>query len=224
MIGETVLVGGEPVGNVIVRPGEHLDGTDVSVPAGTVVAYTLAFPADYPGPMHDCKVTVRGHVCDVVGFCDHNRPGDVFGGMWDESLCPWDMLVPVQLCPGDMSVVVCVFEVVVTYDDLGDPVRARDAVYAGAAQARMVSGGESTAPDGSRTAAESWRFVVPWQDAFARLRPEHAEIDFGGGMYDVVSMTNVDMRSEFASFEAVLRNRIEQAAGSGQGAMPTPSA
>jgi len=214
MIGETVYVGSEPVANVLVHPGAHEDGDDLRFPAGTVVSYTLAFPYDYPGPLHDTKVTVRGVECEVIGFCDHERPQDVFDGMWDLSTCPWDMTVPVRVCGGDMTAGIAVYSVSVTYDDMGDPVKSRTLAFIGDAQARMESGSESTAPDGSKIAVEKWWFVVPWSSCFAQLRPQTTEIDMGSFTYDVVSVKNVDMKSEFASFEAVLReNTVSQESG-----------
>ena len=38
MRGETVLVNGEPVDNVLVEPGEHVDEESISIPTGTKVA------------------------------------------------------------------------------------------------------------------------------------------------------------------------------------------
>ena len=202
MRGETVLVDGVAVENVLVNPGEHVDETYISVPAGTEIAYTLAFPASYAGPLSDATVTVRGIECRTVGHADHLNPQAVFGS-WG---LDWDMTVLVERVPGDMSQQIAVYLVEVGYDDMGDPVRTRTPLFSGPAQARMDSNvgasGETTAPDGSATITETWRFVVPWQQAFSSLRPNHAEIDMGGATYDVQSITNVDMRSEFASFKA----------------------
>ena len=221
MIGETVYVESEPVDNVLVHPGAREDADSLNVPAGTVVSYTLAFPHDYPGPLHDTKVTVRGVECEVVGYCDHERPQDVFEGMWDLSLCPWDVTVPVTACGGDMTAIVDVYSVSVEYDDMGDPVRSRTLVYSGSAQARMESGSESIAPDGSKTAVEQWWFVIPWIGLFSQLTPQRTEIDMGGHTHDVVSVKNVDMKSEFASFEAIRRVDAGESGESGVQAWQT---
>jgi len=221
MRGETVLVNGVEVENVLVNPGEHVDKTDIDVPAGTEIAYTLAFPDTFPGPLSDAAVTVRGVECRTVGRADHLNPRSVFGS-WG---MPWDMTVLVTRVPGDMTAVITVWSVSVTYDDMGDPVRERSAVWSGAAQARMESGTESTAPDGSAATTETWWFVVPWQAAFAALRPSRAEIEMDGAVYDVVSVSNVDMRSEFASFKAVRRgDRTAEPGGYGGSGEETPSA
>lgn len=207
MRGETVYVDGAPVDNVLVRPGEHLDEADVSVPAGTVIAYTLGFPASYPGSISGAKVTVRGHTCDSVGFCDHVRPRDVFGDAWDAGICPWDMTVPVQLCEGAMDAEISIMSTSAVYDGAGRPVRTSEAVYEGTAQARRsqsaAGGGEDLLADGSKRPVETWFFVVPWQDSFAVLRPSNATVAMGGAVYDVSSIENVGGRSEYASFEAV---------------------
>lgn len=201
MRGETVLVNGAPVDNVLVSVGDHTEGTDARVPAGTVVAYTLAFPSSYEGPLSDAAVTVRGVECRSVGHCDHNRPADVFGGAWIEELCPWDMTVPVRLATADARKHVRVVATSVTYDELGDPVRSDSLAYEGPAQARWVSGARGTSVDGSAVVAETWAFVIPWSAAVAALRPEAARVECDGAVFDAVSVANVDGRGEFASIE-----------------------
>ena len=201
MRGEAVLVDGVPVENVLVAVGDHTEGTDAHVPAGVVVAYTLAFPASYPGPLHDAKVTVRGVECDTVGFCDHNRPADVFGGAWIEELCPWDMTVPVRLATLDERRQLRVVATSVTYDELGDPVRAESCAFEGPAQARWVSGGRGTAADGSADIAETWAFVVPWSAGLAALRPESTRVECDGAVFDAASVRDVDGKGEFCTIE-----------------------
>ena len=205
MRGKTVLVNGEPVENVLVNVGEHVDEVDITGPAGTEIAYTLAFPSSYEGPLADAIVTVNGVECRTVGYADHLDPASVFGS-WG---LDWDMTVLVERVPGDMSQPVAIYLVEVVYDDMGDPHRSRTPLYEGMAQARMDSGvgasGEKPAPDGTVTATETWWFVVPWQEAFGSLRPNHAEIEMAGATYDVKSVEDVGMRGEFASFRAVRR-------------------
>ena len=201
MRGETVLVNGAPVENVLVAVGDHTDGTDARVPAGVVVAYTLAFPASFAGPLSDAAVTVRGVECRTVGHCDHNRPADVFGGAWIEELCPWDMTVPVRLATSDARKRARVVATSATYDELGDPVRTEACAYEGPAQARWVSGSRGTAADGSAEVAEIWAFVVPWSAGIAALRPESTRVECDGAVFDAVSIRDVDGRGEHASIE-----------------------
>ena len=205
MRGETVYVGGEAVENVLVRPGDHTVESGIDVPAGTIIDYTLGFPASYEGGISDAKVTVRGHVCDTVGFSDHTRPQDVFGGQWDMQICPWDMSVAVKLCAGEMTAAIGISRTSATYGADGRPVRTSELVYSGNAQARRADGGEDAVADGSRLPRESWRFVVPWQEVFASLRPESTSIAMGGAAYDVTGIDNLSQRSEYALFEAVRR-------------------
>lgn len=208
MRGETVFVDGIPVENVLVRPGDHSEEADVSVPAGVVVAYTLAFPSSYAGSVRRARVTVRGQECEVVGFSDHARFGHVFAGAWDHALCPWDMLVPVRLCEGEMTADVAIFKTSTTYDELGRPVRERIAVFEGKAQARRAAtsaDGEEVMPDGSSRAVETWFFVVPWRDGFSSLRPETTSVEMAGIEYDVISVEDVGASSSFLSVKAVRR-------------------
>ena len=86
MRGETVLLDGVAVDNVLVEPGLSRDAEDIQLPAGTVVDYTLRFPIAHRGPVHDAKVTVRGRELDTLVFADHLHPAAVFGtwhGDWD---------------------------------------------------------------------------------------------------------------------------------------------
>ena len=205
MRGETVYVGDTAVDNVIVRPGEHLEETGIDVPAGVIIAYTLAFPMSYQGSISGEKITVRGHVCDTVGFSDHTRPQDVFEGHWIEELCPWDMAVAVKLREGDMTVSIVVSSTSVSYGSDGKPIRTATQAYSGYAQARRADGSEDAVGDGSKQSVESWRFIVPWQQAFAALRPECAKVTMGGVDYDVTGIDNLSQKSEYALFEAVRR-------------------
>lgn len=74
LTGEIVIVDGKAVENVLVEPGERTEADDVTVPAGTIVAYTLRFPADYDGPVADAVIEVRGIECRTVGFRTTTEP------------------------------------------------------------------------------------------------------------------------------------------------------
>ena len=201
MIGETVYVDGEPVEDVLVEPGTARDAAEVSLPMGTVVDYTLRFPCSYEGPLHDTKVTVRGVELDTLNYSDHWRPAEVFG-TWSN---PWDMTVLVGRTLGDYTATVRVVSVQSTLDALGDPVTAEEVVYDGVAQARMSYGTEQAGTDELTMPTETWYFVMPWQSAFAALRPQSTYISYDGARYDVRAIKNVDNASETASFEAVRR-------------------
>lgn len=199
MIGETVYVDGEPVENVLVEPGNSKDASEMSLPLGTVVDYTLRFPADYPGPLHDAKVTVRGNELDTLTFADHWRPADVFGS-WSN---PWDMTVLVGRTLGDYTATVRIVALSATLDALGDPVTSEAEVYEGPAQARLSYGSEPSGDSSVSEPTETWYFVVPWHAGFESLRPGSTFVDYGGARYDARVVRNVDGKSETLSVEAV---------------------
>lgn len=199
MIGETVYVDGEPVENVLVEPGQLRGADNIALPDGAYVDYTLQFPTDYPGPLHDAAVTVRGVECETLNYADHWRPADVFG-TWSGS---WDMTVLVGRRLGDYTAAIEVRALSAVLDALGDPVTSDLLVWAGNAQARMESGGESAGESEETLASETWRFVAPWDAAFGQLRPQSTYIAYKGARYDVTSIENVDERSQAVSFEAV---------------------
>ncbi len=201
MRGETVLVNGEPVGNVLVEPGGHVDEESIIVPTGTTVAYTLRFPIAYDGPISDAVVTVRGLDCRTVGHSDHYAPQAVFGS-WGVD---WDMTVLVTRVAGDMTASIEVVEVIAEVDALGYPSRSESTVYSGMAQARMGTGIEKAGSTAEVATSETWHFVVPWQAAFASLRPQSAYVLYGGARYDVSYVMNVGNASRFCDFEAVRR-------------------
>ena len=201
MIGETVLVNGEPVENVLVEPGYVKDAAEVSLPVGTVVDYTLRFPTAFEGPLSDAKVTVRGKELDTVCHADHLRPADVFGS-WSGA---HDMTVHVGRVMGDYSATASIVVVSSTLDALGDPVQSESTVYSGPVQARTSYGTEERGSSELAYPSETWHFVVPWHQAFASLRPQSTFVDYGGARYDVSRIVNVDGKSETASFEAVRR-------------------
>lgn len=201
MIGETVLVDGLAVDNVLVEPGNATDVAEISLPVGTVVDYTLRFPCAFDGPLHDAKVTVRGVELDTLIHADHWRPADVFG-TWSN---PWDMTVLVGRTLGDYSSTARIIALASALDELGDPVTTEDVVYEGPVQARISHGTEQAGQDAVTTQTETWYFVVPWQGQFGLLRPRSTLVEHGGARYDVRVIRNVDNKSETASFEAVRR-------------------
>lgn len=201
MTGETVLVDGEAVANVLVEPGDRTEADDVTVPAGTVVAYTLRFPRDFEGPLSDAVVTVRGIECRTVGFSDHYRAHEIFGASWS---LPWDMTVAVERVDGDMRAEVALVATSCSYRQ-GRPNVTETTLYEGPAQARMTGGSEGVAPDGSAEASETCRFVIPWSERAASARPEAAIVRMGGVDYDVTSVTDPDSRKAHLSIEAVRR-------------------
>lgn len=199
MIGETVLVDGQPVDNVLVESGRASDAKEISLPVGTVADYTLRFPISFEGPLHDAKVTVRGLELDTLNHADHMRPQDVFGE-WSGD---WDMTVLVGRTLGDYSAEVTVMAVTATVNALGDPVKTERAVYEGAAQARMAYGTEENGAVKAVDSNESWYFVIPWQAAFASLRPTSTYVLYNGARYDAVALLNVEEKSETFSIQAV---------------------
>lgn len=199
MRGETVLVDGVPVGNVLVEPGFKKDANEVSLPLGAVAYYTLRFPSDYAGPVEGAKVTVRGLELDSIGYADHWDAARVF----DEWTNPWDMTVVVGRTLGDFTAQVEVVALSAVLDALGDPVETETTVYSGAAQARHSYGTESAGTARDVDVSETWFFVVPWQDGFGALRPQTTFIDYSGARYRVRDLSNVGERSEYMSFEAV---------------------
>lgn len=199
MIGETVYVDGEAVENVLVEPGNAKDASEVSLPVGTVVDYTLRFPVSFDGPLSDAKVTVRGVELDTLTHADHWRPQDVFG-TWSN---PWDMTVLVGRTLGDYTASIQVVSVSVALNALGDPVRSEDVVYDGSAQARLSYGNEANGEAQITDSQETWYFVVPWTDAFASLRPKSTYVLYNGARYDATVLKNVDEKSEALSIEAV---------------------
>ncbi len=205
MAGESVLVDGVSVGNVLVEPGIERDAKEISVPLGTVVDYTLRFPVGYDGPIEGSKVTVRGQVLDTIGYADHWNPAGVFGS-WDN---PWDMTVLVGRTLGDFTAQVDIIAVSVALDALGDAVKTETTVYSGEAQARHSYVSESDGSAFDTDVAESWWFVVPHSAAMDGLRPESTFVSYGGIRYAVHDVVNVGNRSEYMSFEAVRRNAAD---------------
>lgn len=201
MTGETVTVDGKAVGNVLVEPGNRTEADDVTVPAGTVVAYTLRFPADYDGPVSDAVIEVRGIEFRTVGFSDHYRAREVFGASWS---LPWDMTVAVERIEGDMRAEIALVATSSIYVS-GRAQVTETVLYSSLAQARMTGGSEGVAPDGSAEASETWRFVIPWSERAASARPEAAIVRMGGVDYDVTSVTDPDGRKAHLSIEAVRR-------------------
>ena len=199
MRGETVLVNGQPVENVLVEVGHAPDAAEISLPVGTVADYTLRFPIAFEGPLHDAKVTVRGLELDTLHYADHMRPQDVFG-TWSGD---WDMTVLVGRTLGDYSAQVRIMAVESTVNALGDPVKTDRAVYEGAAQARMAYGTEENGAAKAVDSEESWHFVIPWQAAFASLRPSGTYVLYNGARYDAVALLNVEEKSETFSIQAV---------------------
>lgn len=200
MIGETVLVDGVAVDNVLVEPGTARDAKEVTMPVGTVVDYTLRFPVNYEGaPLHDAKVTVRGVELDTLNYADHWRPADVFG-TWSN---PWDMTVLVGRTLGDYSATASVIAVQSVLNALGDPITTESTVYVGSVQARHSYGSEGTGSAEVEMPSETWYFVMPWQESFNELRPQSTYIIYLGNRYDVRMIKNLDNAYETASFEAV---------------------
>lgn len=201
MTGETVTVDGKAVGNVLVEPGNRTEADDVTVPAGTVVAYTLRFPADYEGPVSDAVIEVRGIECRTVGFSDHYRAHEVFGASWS---LPWDMTVAVERIEGDMRAEIALVATSSIYVS-GRAQVTETVLYEGLAQARTTGGSEGVAPDGSAEASETWRFVIPWSAGAADARPESTVVRMGGVDYDVTSVADPDNRGTHLSIAAVRR-------------------
>ena len=209
MRGETVLVDGAAVGNVLVEPGFKKDANEVSLPLGTVAYYTLRFPSDYAGPVEGAKVTVRGLELDSIGYADHWDAARVF----DAWANPWDMTVVVGRTLGDFTAHVEIISITVELDALGDAIASEETVYAGDAQARHSYVNESDGAAFDTDIAETWWFVVPWSAAVSALRPESTAIEYDGARYVVRDVVNVNGRSEYMSFEAVRRNIADAASG-----------
>lgn len=202
MAGETVLVDGVQVGNVLVEPGIERDAKEISVPLGTVVDYTLRFPVGFSGTVEGAKVEVRGQILDSIGYADHWHPEGVFGS-WTN---PWDMTVLVGRTLGDFAAQVEIVSISATLDALGDAVTTETTVYEGPAQARHSYASESDGSAFDTDVSEVWWFVVPWSEGFPALRPESTVIVYGGIRYTVRDLANVNNKGEYMSFEAVRRN------------------
>lgn len=196
-LGETVLVDGAEIANVLVSPGDAQDSdlSDDELPAGAVVRYRLDFPKAFAGDLEGSSVEVRGEDLRIVGhpvrYMDALTPGD------------WNMPAYAVAMSGDYSATIRIVALVAAVDDLGDPVVSEQVVYEGPAQARNHSGSEGAGSVEEQRARETWWFVVPWQESFSALRPQSTSISYGGADYDVARIVNVDERSETASFEAV---------------------
>lgn len=200
IVGETILVNGNPVDNVLVEPGSKQEiATNAKLPLGTVIAYTLRFPIAYEGPLYDSTVTVRGEECETFGFADHYRPAERFGS-WAGA---HDMTVLVTKRLGDLRVNISIVKFSATVDELGDPIETSETIYEGLAQARLSDGSESEGDANAVDVRESWYFVVPWQDLFGELRPTNTRIVVDDAVYDVDLIDNVDMKSQFATFRGV---------------------
>lgn len=195
--GETVLVDGEPVENVLVSPSdrEAVELADITLPLGQRIYCRLDIPKEFTEPLHGRTVTVRGEelkvVDDRLAYEDANTPGE------------WNRYAFAARSTGDYADAVEVVRLVASIDELGDPVTARETVYSGPAQARMASGSESGGAAIQTDAAEKWYFVMPWQDAFADLRPQSTIVVYNAVDYGVESIEDVDNAGETATFEAV---------------------
>lgn len=197
--GETILVDGAPVDNVLVSPSERdaLELKDITLPLGQRIYCRLDIPKSYTEPLHGRTVTVRGEelriIDDRLAYEEWNTPGE------------WNRYAFAARNTGDYADEITVWKLVADVDALGDPVTGRVEVYAGPAQARMESGSESWGTALQTDATEKWFFVVAWQEAFAGLRPQSTEIGYDGAVFDVASIEDVDNAAETATFEAVRR-------------------
>ena len=195
--GETILVDGEPVGNVLVSPSdrEAVELADITLPLGQRIYCRLDIPKTYTEPLHGRTVTVRGEelrvVDDRLAYEEWNTPGE------------WNRYAFAARNTGDYADAIEVLRVVAELDELGDAVTSRELVYSGPAQARMASGGESGGTALATDATEKWYFVVPWQEGFAALRPQSTLVRYGGADYDVASIEDVDNAGETATNAAV---------------------
>ena len=199
IVGETILVDGWPVENVLVSPSDRdaLELKDITLPLGQRIYCRLDIPKSYTEPLHGRTVTVRGEelriIDDRLAYEEWNTPGE------------WNRYAFAARNTGDYADEIAVVALVAGIDELGDPVSGRFDVYRGPAQARMESGRESAGSALATDAEETWYFVVPWQAGFASLRPQATEIEYGAAVYDVSSIENVDNASETATFKAVRR-------------------
>ena len=199
MMGESVYVDGVEVVNVLVEAGLSKDVEHVESLSGARVDYTLRFPADAEPPAHDAMITVRGLELDVLNVPDHWDCKSVFGS-WSN---PWDMNVLVGKSLGDFVDAIAIYTITATVDALGDAVRTETLVYSGDAQARMKTGSETSGTALESDTLETWCFIVPWDDAFAALRPSSTFITYDGVQYDVRVIDPMNNKQEHALFEAV---------------------
>lgn len=193
-----MIIDGIEVDNVLVEPGEAKDAELVTKPAGAIVAYTLRLPVDFDGPVRDVDVVVRGIACRSIGSSDHYRAREVFGSSWS---LPWDMTMLVKRIEADMRRQVAVVATSSRYV-LGELVTDEEVLYEGAAQARMLSGDETTGPDGSADSTETWVFVVPYAKSVAEARPGSLLVRMGGVEFDVVSVSDLSDQSDHVALEA----------------------
>ena len=197
--GERVLVDGRGVDNVLVSPSDKdaKELSDISLPAGHRIYCRLDFPKSYTRPLHGRTVTVRGEeltiIDDKLAYEEWNTPGE------------WNRYAFASKLVGDYADAIEVVRAVASIDELGDPVTSYDVIYSGPAQARMQRGDEEPGAALATDATEVWYFVMPWQDAFASLRPQAAAIMYDGAAYDVQSIIDVGNAGETASMKALRR-------------------
>lgn len=202
MRGETVLIDGEPVENVLVHVGEYGSSqtpTDVTDEIGPVADYTLYFPKNYAGSLTGKTATVRGIDCEVLGVPDHERPDKVFGA-W---IGNWDMLARVRKVVAGYKEHVAIYATTVTRDALGSRTTTVKKIYEGAAQVRFSQADESNTEGGYKS-SKSVYVIVPWDDALAAYQTQEITIDYAGKTYDVASVENVGEAGKRASIRAVL--------------------
>lgn len=184
--GESVLVDGAEVANVLVEPQLDSDG------------YVLRFPTSFSGSIQDELIQVRGRDCDVSSLADHFHPADVFGS-WG---LDWDMSVRVKVRE-EASVRVELLET--SIDSLGDGSASRTILYDGLANARRVGGDRYDGESAENVSTEVWEFSLPWVGGLDGAAPQDVRIIFNGAEYRVDRIVNVGLRGARARM-AVTRN------------------
>lgn len=207
MTGETVLVDGtDPVENVLVASAGYnqvpVTKAEINRPEGPVADYTLYFPIEYNEDLTGRKITVRGYECDVLGQPDHERPRQVFGTWFGN----WDMVVYANRTLAPYAETIKIFCTTYTRDYLGNRTAGTpEKLYDGPAQARLEEMDEQAEKPGT-ISRETRFFVLPWQTSLAGKSTQSLSVEWNGGIYDVLSVENVDEKGETASIKGVRRD------------------
>lgn len=207
MIGETVIVDGKDVENVLVsssgynKVGTEGD-TDITDWIGPVADYKLYFPIDFTTDLTGKTVTVRGIECEVMGHPDHEHPREVFGA-WNGN---WDMVAAVKRVLPEQAETITVYYTEVTRDYLGKRTLGTPSViYTGAAQARQEKAGENVAQTG-RVSNAIYYFVIPYVSGIYELPTQCLTVSYRERIFDVESIEDVSEKGERISIKAVWRD------------------
>ena len=202
--GETVLVNGWPVNDVLVHIGDfersNAAADNVKEPVGVVADYTLYFPKGYTADLTGKTITVRNITCKVLGHPDHERPEQVFGR---NRVGRWDMTVRVETVLDAKAESISIVRLQETRDTLGNPDTTEFGfIWSGKGQARKSTGDMDDKSKGA-VAEETWYFVVPWNNQYSSIPAQQLQVWYNNRTYYVEDIQDVDWKHEYASIKAV---------------------